>query len=493
MKKVIIGVAAVAIIGVGAYGVYHHFFAAGETSSERVSSDSEDAVYVDQVSSITGYGSGNGLIERFGGEVEPQATLEVELESERTVKECYVKEGDEVKEGDRLFVYDTQEAEDSLAQAEIDIERAKADIEVAEETIASLKRQQANASADDQLAYTTEILTQQNEIKTNEYNIKTKELEMEQLQETIDSAVVTAEMGGVVQSIADPNSSGVSYDSGSSNAYITILDTGAFRIKGSINEQNLDQISEGMEMIIHSRVDSSLTWQGMISEIDTDRAEEQDSSMMYMGYGADSSSYAFYVELESSEGLILGQHVYMEENRGQLEEKDGLWLEEYYLFFEGEQAYVWLANEDNELEKHPVTLGEYDEEAMKYEVTEGLSQEDYIAMPFDGLEEGSPVIYNDYASGSGGLTGTDSLMDDGMTTDDDLMMDDGMMTDDDLMMDDGMMTNDDLMMEEDLTSDEGLVFDEDFTVDEGMDDGSEEGLDLSEEEYYDADAEMLEE
>ena len=199
MKKVIIGVAAVAIIGVGAYGVYHHFFQADSTSSERVSSDSEDAVYVDQVSAITGYGSGNGLIERFGGEVEPQATLEVELESERTVKECYVKEGDEVKEGARLFAYDTKEAEDSLAQAQIDIERAQADIEVAQETIASLQRQQANASADDQLAYTTEILTQQNEIKTNEYNIKTKELEIQQLQETINSAVVTAEMGGVNQ------------------------------------------------------------------------------------------------------------------------------------------------------------------------------------------------------------------------------------------------------------------------------------------------------
>lgn len=492
MKKVIIGVAAVVIIGAGAFGVYHHFFQSDSTSAERVSSDSEDAVYVDQVSTITGYGSGNGLIERFGGEVEPQATLEVELESERTVKECYVQEGDEVQEGDRLFAYDTQEAEDNLAQAQIDIERAQADIEVAQETIASLERQQANASADDQLAYTTEILTQQNEIKTNEYNIQTKELEMQQLQETIDSAVVTAEMGGVIQSISDPNSSSASLDSGSSNAYITILDTGAFRIKGTINEQNLSQIEEGMEMIVYSRVDSSLTWRGTISEINTESPVEEDSSMVYYGgSGADSSSYAFYVELENSDGLILGQHVYMEEDQGQMEEKDGLWLEEYYLFFEDDQAYVWLANESNVIEKRPVTLGEYDEEEMKYEITEGLTQEDYIAMPFDGISEGDPVIYNDFTTDTGNSLDGDLTGDEEILSDEDLMADDTMLSDEDMMVDDGTLSDEDVIYDEDLSSDDGLVFDEGFEVDDGLEDYSDEETDVSEEEYYDADADMV--
>ena len=108
MKKAVIAFVVLGIVGAGGYGVYHHFFENTENSG-RVSSTSEDAVYVDQVSAITGFGSGNGLVQRYGGEVEPQETLEVKLESDRTVKHCFVKEGDDVKAGQRLFVYDTQD------------------------------------------------------------------------------------------------------------------------------------------------------------------------------------------------------------------------------------------------------------------------------------------------------------------------------------------------------------------------------------------------
>ena len=176
MKKALVAVLLLGILGGGGYGVYHHFFADSQTTAERVSSTSEDAVYVDLVSAITGYGSGNGLIERYGGEVEPQATLEVKLENDRKIDECYVKEGDEVKEGQRLFSYDTQEDEDKLAQAEIEIERAQGEIEISEKSIEQNEKDKKNASADEQLTYTTYILQEQNNIKQNEYEIKTKQL-----------------------------------------------------------------------------------------------------------------------------------------------------------------------------------------------------------------------------------------------------------------------------------------------------------------------------
>ena len=37
------------------------------------------------------------------------------------------------------------------------------------------------------------------------------------------------------------------------------------------------------------------------------------------------------VELDSSENLMLGQHVYIERDIGQDEKKDGLWLSDYYI------------------------------------------------------------------------------------------------------------------------------------------------------------------
>ena len=58
--------------------------------------------------------------------------------------------------------------------------------------------------------------------------------------------------------------------------------------------------------------------------------------MMYGGSAEDaaqntSTSYPFYVELESSEGLLLGQHVYIEQDNGLEEREEGIWLDEAFL------------------------------------------------------------------------------------------------------------------------------------------------------------------
>ena len=123
MKKGIIALLAVVLLGgAGAAGYYYFYKGVNFSGSgERVSSDSEDAIYVDSVKVLAGLGSGNGVIQRYAGVIEPQQTWEVKLENERSVKECFVKEGDEVKEGQKLFAYNTTDDEDKLAQAEIEL------------------------------------------------------------------------------------------------------------------------------------------------------------------------------------------------------------------------------------------------------------------------------------------------------------------------------------------------------------------------------------
>ena len=53
---------------------------------------------------------------------------------------------------------------------------------------------------------------------------------------------------------------------GNSAPFMTILQTGEYRIKGSIDEQNVWMLSEGQEVVIRSRVDSTKTWSGTIGE-----------------------------------------------------------------------------------------------------------------------------------------------------------------------------------------------------------------------------------
>lgn len=154
-----------------------------------------------------------------------------------------------------------------------------------------------------------------------------------------------------------------------------------------------------------------------------------------------SSKYPFYVELDGADGLMLGQHVFIEPNYGQNEQRDGIWLMESYFVFDGNDAYVWAMNSRNKLEKRKVELGEHDENLMEYEVVSGLSKEDCIAWPNDSLQEGlkctvtsvdamiSQGISNDT---SGNDHNNDGTMDDGMSNDgsaDDGSMNDGAIDD----------------------------------------------------------------
>ena len=123
-KKLIIGGTAAGVILVAA--IFGFVFLKGHSSG---SSDSGDLVYVDSVTSIMGLGSGTGQLNRFAGVVEPQKTVTIKQSSDKKVKECYVKEGDEVKKGQKLFIYDTSEAEENLSSKEIEIDRIKMDIE----------------------------------------------------------------------------------------------------------------------------------------------------------------------------------------------------------------------------------------------------------------------------------------------------------------------------------------------------------------------------
>ncbi|MCD8338343.1 MAG: efflux RND transporter periplasmic adaptor subunit [Lachnospiraceae bacterium] len=401
MKKAIITILILALLGGGGYGAYYYFYLGGSATTERVSSSSEDAVYVEKVSAITGYGSGTGVVDRYSGEVEAQATLEIKLDSNRTLDECFVEVGDIVEEDQALFSYETQEEEDQIVQNEIDIEKQQMEIESYEAQITSYEKLIATyTDEDDILEANLMIQSYQNSIRSLEYEIQSLQAENESLQETIDESVVTAEMGGIVQKISDTETDSDSYYSSSeSSAYITILAEGDYRIKGTINELNYNDIYEGISVIVYSRVDSSQTWTGEITDISTEQ-DEGDSDSYYYYYSSsssDTSTYSFYVDLDSSEGLLLGQHVYIEVDSGQSEEKSGMWLEEFYIIQEGDSAYVWLANTSNLIEKHEITLGEYDGELAEYEVLDGLEADDYIAFPSDGISEGDPVIYSDIA------------------------------------------------------------------------------------------------
>lgn len=358
--------------------------------------------YTTSVAQLTGDLS--GTVNRFAGIVEPQQTIKIQKASDRKIKEVFVKEGDTVSQGTPLFSYDTDETQMKLSEAELELERIANEISTLYEQIETLKKEKEKAPEGEVFSYTTQILTAQNDAKRAEYNQKSKTVETEQIRKSLENATVHSEIDGVVKSINDGSNPNM-YSSGDDSSYMTILSNKEYRIKGTLNEQNMSAITVGLPILIHSRIDESLTWNGTVTEIDTENPVNPNSnSYMMMGNGdtqTTSSSYNFYVEIEDGAPLMLGQHVFMEPDMGQTTDKEGLWLSSFYLVIDGNDAYVWAAGKNDKLEKRKITTGEYDENMDEYEITSGLTAEDYIAFPEDTLSEGMPCIKN--ASMGGGM------------------------------------------------------------------------------------------
>ena len=123
------------------------------------------------------------------------------------------------------------------------------------------------------------------------------------------------------------------------------------------------------------------------------------------------------MDLDSSDGLLLGQHVYIEPDYGQDAQQDdsALKLPAYYINDADSSPWVWAQNDKGKLEKRSLTLGEYDADMDTYVVTDGLSAEDYIAFPDETLKAGMTCVTYDESTfdpGTGDIGGMDGM--DGM-------------------------------------------------------------------------------
>lgn len=436
-KKGIIILIVVLLVLAGAAGAIYYVLHNKKASNEEL-------VYATKISDLNG---GYDLTEsRYMGTVESQEVKGVNRDSDKKVKELYVKEEDEVKAGDVLFEYDTESMELQLRQLELELTSINNNIATLNQQIASLTTEKAAAPAEEQLSYSAQIQNLQAQVNQANYDASAKQLEIDRQKLSMENTKVVAPMDGIIKTInennstssSDDDSSNSNSDNGSdstSNAYITIMAKGDYRIKATASELTVRSMSEGQSMIIRSRVDDS-TWTGTVTKIDLEHPDNGNNNDYYMSSGTTATKYPFYISLDSTDGLMLGQHVYVEADYGQGDVKEGLWLDEYYIMQEDDGAYVWAENAKGYIEKRKVELGEYDENMMRYQILSGLTEDDYIAYPEDRVKEGMKVTHN-YEDVMIDDTGDDGTIDDGSY--DDGAYDDGYT--DDGILDDGSINN----------------------------------------------------
>lgn len=346
-------------------------------------------VTVESVSMIVGYGP-VGMVDRFSGMVVVSNEVKIQKDSSHTIAECLVETGDMVEVGQVLFTYDLDALTLEMEKAKLEIAKIENQIASLEDQIAQLEKDKQRASSSEQLSYTLEIQTAQTNLREANYNLSVRQKAYEIQEASMGESEVVSPISGRVQSV---NENGGTDNEGRPLPYMTILETGSYRVKGTVNEMNSGAIWEGMDVIVRSRVNNS-TWTGYISMIDWSNPEKSNNYGYYTENEMNSSSkYPFYVEMNDTEGLLIGQHVYIEP-AVEVEAEYTLSLPSYYIGgIEEGKPFVWAANEKDRLEKRSVTLGEYIDYLDSYEILDGVSLEDSIALPSDEWKAGMKVTY----------------------------------------------------------------------------------------------------
>ena len=344
--------------------------------------------------------------DRYAGMVVSDNVVEITRDSSKTVKELYVTVGQEVKSGDKLFSYDSDALELDLEKNQLEVEKMTNEQTTYAEQQEKLEKQLKKTSNQSEIVrLTLEINTLKTTQMENDYNIAAKNQEIDKLKEMLANVDITAPVDGTIRKIDNE---------GQTNVYITIQQSGAYRIKGTLNEMSMNGgLMVGSRVKVYSRI-SDQTWMGTVASIDMESPEENQNNYYFSDSMTMSSKYPFYVDLDSVDGLMLGQHVYMEVVAGDQLDMPGLWIPENFLTemnYNDESGEttgtVWTANSKGKLEKRSVTLGMYDDSTGCFEVLEGLRAEDYVADPAaPGCGSGAAVAYHDQGDFGGAADGT---------------------------------------------------------------------------------------
>ena len=395
--KIVLTLAILGALGYGGWWAYNRYFA---------EAPKEGTVYVQSVSAITGVGpAGRGS--RYSGVVEAKNVIEIDPDKDLTVKECFVSAGDKVTEGAPLFSYDVASMEITHQQLILDIQGLENDIRTGNEKLEKLKNKLARARENQKLDIQTDVNAQELELRKKAYELANKQKDFEAIERFLENTVVCSPVTGKVRSVKSPEGSGtqeMGYGDGSqSNAYITIVAGNDYCVKGTVSEQTIHTLQEGMAVRITSRVDDGV-WQGRIYKINTEEAKQSAGRYYYYdGGGEQASKYEFFVELDSSEGLLMGQHVYIEPGAADEPAGEGLLLPFYYVVDTDGAPFVYAADSENRIEKRPVTLGERDEERGTVTILEGLSFLDRIAFPDETVQVGMAASETAYVPDDMGM------------------------------------------------------------------------------------------
>ena len=353
----------------------------------------------------------------LSGEVVANNSSKVKIDpSKGEVKEVFVKNGDTVTQGQPLFSYVTSQ-ELTAQSAQYDAQ-AKANGITTAQTSASIKWEtynrklaslnallnKYNSSKDesllDQIKSAEDELAQAlSDAKTADNEVTNAQIEAEKAQVTAQTEsdrmkydTVTADTAGTITSMNEdlPTQSKAKKEE---ETFIEIMDKSKTLVKGTVSEFDREKLSVGQRVDIVDRKDPKKRWSGTVTQVGTLTTANAGNSNggNKQQENPNQGKFPYTVELDQGgEMPLVGSHSYVNvvENAP---EAGKVVVNKAYTFSKNGKTYVWKV-EGKKVKMKEVKTKKVSDRLV--EITEGLTMQDTISTPREGMKDGMEVGQN---------------------------------------------------------------------------------------------------
>lgn len=395
-KIIIIVISCIVVLG----GIYFalHFLKQKNQNSKTV------GVYA--VSEI-GYDASNMWDNStLSGNVTVNSEQKVYVGKTQSVSEIKVTEGQSVKAGDVLLIYDTTANDLQLQLQKSELELSRVSIIDAQRELEKLKQTtplediptteapiiatDSDAPKPDEIPdvdvpptreeLKNQIAQKEQEIKSmqTQYEIAQVKLQMEELQNS--TGEVLANFDGVVKSVTTADEA-----ASSGNPVLVVSAADGYLVESQIGELAMSTVRVGDTVSMYC-YDTGMNYDGTITEISTFPADG------YSNYNSKVETY-YPIKIALNDATDISQNMYMEItlNSGSEDTSGGFYLSKAFMKQEGSNYYV-MKDVDGRLKKTYIKVGNKTSGDAVL-VLGGLTMQDYIAFPYlDEAVEGVKTV-----------------------------------------------------------------------------------------------------
>lgn len=342
----------------------------------------------------------------LSGNVTVNSEQKVYVGKTQSVSEIKVKEGQSVKAGDVLLVYDTTANDLQLELQKSELELSRVSIIDAQRELEKLKQTtplediptteapiiatDSDAPQPDDIPdvdvpptreeLKNQIAQKEQEIKSmqTQYEIAQVKLQMEELQNS--TGEVLANFDGVVKSVTTADEA-----ASSGNPVLVVSAADGYLVESQIGELAMSTVRVGDTVSMYC-YDTGMNYDGTITEISTSPADG------YTNYNSKVETY-YPIKIALNDATDISQNMYMEItlNSGSEDTSGGFYLSKAFMKQEGSNYYV-MKDVDGRLKKTYIKVGNKTSGDAVL-VLGGLTMQDYIAFPYlDEAVEGVKTV-----------------------------------------------------------------------------------------------------